>query len=275
MLDDLLARIDAVLVESTPPSPRVSGDTRCGMSRRPRILDLFSCSGGAGEGYRRAGFEVVGIDIRKPTAYPAGKFYVADALAMQQDYVHGCWHENSSRTSLAGMLRDCLGRFDAIHASPPCQYEIAITKGTNADKVSRYQSLIGPVRTMLDKTGLPYVIECGQGTHMRRDVQLCGEMFGLRVIRHRDFELGGWSMEQPPHIKHRGRVKGWRHGVNYEGYYYAVYGRGGGKGTVAEWQQAMGIDWTTDEFELREAIPPAYTEFIGRQLIKQIGRVAA
>lgn len=160
-----------------------------------------------------------------------------------------------------------------LDASPPCQDYIAITKGTNAGR--EYPALLEPTRALLEASGLPYVIECGDGKHLRRDLQLCGEMFGLQVIRHRTFEAGGWTPTQPAHVKHCGRVKGWRHGQFYDGPYFAVYGDGGGKGTVAEWQQAMGIDWTTDRFELREAIPPAYTEFIGGQLIDQIARAAA
>jgi DNA (cytosine-5)-methyltransferase 1 len=205
-------------------------------------------------GYHRSGWDVTGVDRRKPSSYPAGEFIEADALDVLSD----------SRF---------MARFDAVHISPPCQDYIAITAGTNARLT--YPRLLEPARSLLQEIGLPYVIECGDGKHLRRDLQLCGEMFGLRVIRHRTFEVGGWTPAQPAHVKHRGRVKGWRHGVKYDGYYYAVYGDGGGKGTVAEWQEAMGIDWTADRFELREAIPPAYTEFIGAQMLEQIGQVAA
>lgn len=112
-------------------------------------------------------------------------------------------------------------------------------------------------------------------TPRRRDLTLCGEMFGLGVIRHRYFELGGWSMSAPAHKAHRGRVAGWRHGEYFDGPYFAVYGEGGGKGTVAQWQTAMGIDWTDDRRELAEAIPPAYGEFIGNGLIEHLTAVAA
>jgi DNA (cytosine-5)-methyltransferase 1 len=95
-------------------------------------------------------------------------------------------------------------------------------------------------------------------------------MFGLKVIRHRYFELGGWRARPAAHQPHRGRVAGWRHGKFYDGPYFAVYGDGGGKGTVEQWQDALGIDWTSDRRELAEAIPPAYTEFIGRQLIEAL-----
>lgn len=99
---------------------------------------------------------------------------------------------------------------------------------------------------------------------------LDGEMFGLRVIRHRNYELGGWTMAQPHHPKHRGRVAGWRHGVYHDGPYVAVYGDGGGKGSVAEWQEAMGISWTSERKELAEAIPPAHAEAIGSSLLSHL-----
>lgn len=119
---------------------------------------------------------------------------------------------------------------------------------------------------MLEDWGLPYVIENVSGAKLRKDLTLCGEMFGLEVIRHRYFELGNWVMPQPKHIPHRGRVQGYRHGEWFDGPYFAVYGDGGGKGSVADWQRAMGIDWTADKHELAEAIPPAYTQFIARRL---------
>jgi hypothetical protein len=77
-------------------------------------------------------------------------------------------------------------------------------------------------------------------------------------------------MPEPEHKPHRGRVAGWRHGEYFDGPYFAVYGLGGGKGTVAQWQTAMGIDWTTERHEIAEAIPPAYTEFIGAGLIDNL-----
>jgi hypothetical protein len=100
-------------------------------------------------------------------------------------------------------------------------------------------------------------------------------MFGLGVIRHRYFELGRWSAAQPAHVKHRGRVAGWRHGEYFDGPYFAVYGSGGGKGTVKQWQEAMGIDWTDDRREIAEAIPPAMTNYIGAQLIAHLQEQAA
>jgi hypothetical protein len=214
---------------------------------RPRLLDLFC---GAGMGYHLAGFDVIGVDINPQPDYPF-RFIQADALEFLE-------HRRS---------------FDAVHASPPCQASSALTKGTN--KGREYVQLIPQVREILAATGLPTVIENVQGAEVRRDVTLCGEMFGLDVIRHRYFEVDGFSIMQPEHIAHRGRVRGWRHGTYYDGPYLAVYGEGGGKGSVAEWQAAMGIDWTDDRKAIAEAIPPDYTEYLGLHLLDQLGEVAA
>lgn len=215
--------------------------------RRPKLLDLFCCAGGAGMGYHRAGFDVVGVDIEQRDNYPF-EFHRADAIEFVT--LHG--HE-----------------FDAIHGSPPCQSQTALTKGTN--KGREYPNLIPATREAFSRFDVPTVIENVQGSEVRRDLTLCGEMFGLGVIRHRYFEVSGVSIAQPPHVKHRGRVAGYRHGEWFDGPYFAVYGEGGGKGTVAEWQAAMGIDWTDVRKEIAEAIPPAYTEWIGGQLMSVIG----
>lgn len=207
-----------------------------------RLLDLYCCAGGASVGYHRAGFdEIVGVDIAKQKNYPFD-FVQADAI----DYLAHHWHE-----------------FDFIHASPPCQSSCALTKGTNAGKFE-YVDLIAETRDALEATGKPYCIENVQQAEVRRDLTLCGEMFGLAVIRHRWFELN-WPIVQPEHIKHRGRVAGLRHGVWYEGPYFAVYGRGGGKGTPKQWQDAMDIQWTHLQRELAEMLPPAYCQYIGEQ----------
>jgi hypothetical protein len=217
---------------------------------RPRLLDLFAGAGGAGVGYARAGFEVVGVDIAPQLDYPY-TCVVTNAL----DYLAEHWRH-----------------FDAIHASPPCQASTALTKGTN--KGREYVQLIPETRRLLRATGLPTIIENVQGSDLRRDLTLCGEMFGLGVIRHRYFETS-FPVVQRPHKPHRGRVRGWRHGTYYDGPYLAVYGDGGGKGSVAEWQAAMGIDWTDDRKAIAEAIPPAYTEHIGTQLLAHLESEAA
>jgi len=204
-------------------------------------------------GYHRAGFDVVGWDIEKIDDYPFDQV-VGDIHSITPDY---------------------LRRFAAVHISPPCQSQTALTKGTN--KGREYQNLIPLARMIAQRShlvrerGIPTIIENVQGSELRRDLMLCGEMFGLSVIRHRYFEFHNWiGASQPEHIKHRGRVAGMRHGIWYEGPYFAVYGEGGGKGSIEQWQKAMGIDWTADRKNLAEAIPPAYTEYIGRQLMEQL-----
>lgn len=222
---------------------------------KPRILDLFCCAGGAAVGYRRAGFEVVGVDIAERSNYPF-RLHVADALTYLSD-----WR--------AHILAWC----DAVHASPPCQSKCALTVGTNEAMGwgGEHVDLVAPTRRALLDLGLPYVIEQPNGrAQIRKDVRLCGEQFGLGVLRHRNFELGGWSMPNPRHVKHRGYVRGWRHGVYRDGPYLAAYGAGGGKASVPEMQKAMGIDWTDVREELTEAIPPAYTEHIGRRLLEHL-----
>jgi DNA (cytosine-5)-methyltransferase 1 len=220
---------------------------------KPRLLDLFAGAGGAAVGYHRAGFDVVGVDINPQPNYPF-PFVHGDALDVLAD-VEFC------------------RQFDVIHASPPCQSSSALTKGTNRGRV--YPDLIPATRALLQATGLPYVIENVQGSAVRRDLTLCGEMFGLAVIRHRYFEVEGLAVIQPAHVKHRGRVAGMRHGEWFQGPYFAVYGDGGGKGSVAQWREAMGIDWTWDRKEIAEAIPPAYTEYVGEQLLAHLAVVAA
>lgn len=216
-----------------------------------KLLDLFCGAGGAGMGYSRAGFDVTGVDINPMPDYPF-KFIQDDALT----YLAAHGHE-----------------YDAIHASPPCQASSALTKGTNKGK--EYLNLIPATRSLLALTGKPTIIENVQGSDLRRDLTLCGEMFGLGVIRHRYFEVDGWQAFQTPHKPHRGRVRGWRHGKWFDGPYFAVYGDGGGKGTVAQWQESMDMRWTNNRKSIAEAIPKAYTRFIGGQLLQQLESAAA
>ncbi|MFJ1644948.1 DNA methylase [Streptomyces sp. NPDC088258] len=228
---------------------------------RPLLLDLFCCAGGAGMGYHRAGFEVTGVDIADRPTYP---FTVVRADALEH---------------LAALIAsEDIARYAAVHASPPCQAGCALTVGTNAARGwgRTHVQLIPELRTLLDATGLPYVIEQPNGrAPVRRDLSLCGEAFGLGVLRHRVFELGGWTVPQPAHPKHRGYVRGYRHGVYRDGPYVAAYGSGGGKASVPEMQTAMGITWTDVREELTEAIPPAYTQFIGTGLLAQLGTAVA
>ncbi|WP_438306583.1 DNA methylase (plasmid) [Streptomyces sp. HUAS TT11] len=214
--------------------------------KRPRVLDLFCCAGGAAMGYHLAGFEVVGVDIQPRPNYPF-RFIQGDAL---------------------DAMREMCQEFHLVHASPPCQRHTALTKGTNRGR--EYADFLDEMRELCLWYGVDWVIENVPGAPMRADLNLCGEMFDLGVIRHRQFEIG-WigspPARQPVHRRHRGPVRGWRHGVYRDGPYIAAYGKGGGKGNVAEMQQAMGITWTSVHEELTEAIPPAYTAYIGREFL--------
>ncbi|MFI5862116.1 DNA methylase [Streptomyces sp. NPDC051546] len=219
------------------------------MTRGPRVLDLFSCAGGAAVGYHRAGFAVDGCDIAERPRYPFA-YHQGDAL------------EYLARLTSTGAIEE----YALVHASPPCQAGCGLTVGTNQSQGwgSTHTDLVTPTRDLLDASGLPYVIEQPNGrAAIRKDLTLCGEMFGLGVLRHRNFELGRWSTAKPTHPRHRGYVRGHRHGVHREGPYVAAYGKGGGKASVPEMQHAMGITWTDVHTELTEAIPPAYTQWIG------------
>jgi DNA (cytosine-5)-methyltransferase 1 len=199
-------------------------------------------------GYHRAGFEVVGVDIRPQPNYPF-QFIQDDAI----DFIgHNVWR--------------VMG-FDAIHASPPCQaYSWAAKRWTEIERAD----LVGITRTMLQATRKPYVIENVPGAPLVNPFRLCGEMFGLNVIRHRNFETN-FPVLVPEHKHHRKPIQRLaRDGSGrtvQRSSYCTVAGHGGESDSfkLEDWQAAMGMDWTTKE-ELTEAIPPAYTRFIGEQL---------
>lgn len=211
---------------------------------KPRLLDLFCGGGGASLGYAEAGFEVIGVDLHQQDEYPF-EFVRADAIEYAMRNAH---------------------LFDAVHASPPCQSQTALTKGTNRGR--EYVDLIPQTRDVLSRLDVPTVIENVQGSSLRRDLILCGEMFALDVIRHRYFEIENALVAPLKHLSHRGRVSGYRHGEFFDGPYFAVYGKGGGKGSVSQWQNAMRIEHISDRKTLAEAIPPAYTRYIGQQIIE-------
>lgn len=217
-----------------------------------RLLDLCCGLGGASVGYVRAGFEVLGVDVNPQPDYPFD-FWQTDALTLNPSWI--------------------AANFDAVHASWPCQAYTALAAGTNAHFGDKYPKLTEPGRKLMQATGLPYVIE---NPAARPDVVLCGTTLGLSVIRHRNFELGGWTMPQPKHTPHAGRVRGWRHGTYSDGVWpdgrivVAVYGKGGGKATLPEAKAALGIDWSDDYDQLKEAIPPAMTFVIGQALLAHL-----
>jgi DNA (cytosine-5)-methyltransferase 1 len=212
--------------------------------KRPRLLDLFCGAGGAAMGYHRAGFDLVGVDVAPQPHYPF-EVVQADALSFPLD------------------------AFVAIHASPPCQ---AFTAYRRTGNVGEYPDLIASVRDLLEATGLPYVIENVAGAPLRDPLMLCGSMFDLDVQRHRYFE-SNVPLEPPAWpCRHRiwapDRFPGGRSvertGAS-TGLVRACVEVGSWDIPLATQQAAMGIDWMRLE-ELSEAIPPAYTEWIGCQL---------
>lgn len=219
--------------------------------RRPRLLDLF-CGGGAAMGYHRAGFDVVGVDLTPQREYPFD-FHLANALTFDLD------------------------GFDAVHASPPCKFATVARHGGR-----RQQPLFDPHDDLLTPTlnrfrnelnGIPWVIENVPGAPMPDPIVLCGSMFPetFTIRRHRLF-ISNVTIPAPPcqHAK-QGPIVG-------------VYGSGGadsnranrpgsGGGTKvagADAAKALGIDWTVDQSRLAQAIPPAYTEHIGKALREAI-----
>lgn len=223
-------------------SPKTGNSAR---KRKRRLLDLFCCAGGAGVGYSEAGFEVVGVDISPQPNYPL-PFIQADVLKLDRKFIT---------------------LFDAVHASPPCQsYSDLAKRNRNADAWPR---LVEPVREMLFRSGLPYVIENVDGAPLIAPAVLCGTMFkGLRVIRHRLFEAN-FPILTPKHGTHP-KVHTFDKRKSHYGKTHDmrdfVQVTGGGNCTVVAARDAMGINWMTKN-ELNEAIPPAYTRFIGKQLL--------
>jgi len=214
---------------------------------RPKLLDLFCGAGGCSVGYHRAGFDVTGVDARPQPSYPFA-FVQADALAYLGE--HG-------------------REYDAVHASPPCQ-RYSITRRIHGNGET-HPDLLEPTRAALVSNGRPWIIENVPGAPVRFPVLLCGLMFGLRVFRHRLFE-SSVLLFCPPHPEHpTGNCTG--AGVGYstgkEGY-VCVAGNNFNRQAGAA---AMGIDWMRTRQELAQAIPPAYTEYLGRQLMRAMRRV--
>lgn len=221
---------------------------------RPRLLDLFCGAGGAAMGYHRAGFDVVGVDIAPQPRYPF-EFIRYDAL--------DAWEWASA------------WGFSAVHASPPCQ-----ARSTQTADRSRHLWLVPAARELLEATGLPYVIENVEGARaeLHDPVRLCGSSFGLDLRRHRYFETN-WPLVAPPcnHAWQTPRFRSLDMSMVRAGRLASVVGVHGHinyPGEADLRQAAMGIDWMTNA-ELAEAIPPAYTAFIGRQLAGYLRAKAA
>jgi hypothetical protein len=241
--------------------------TEITMNGKPIVLDICCRMGGATVGYQRAGFYVIGVDIEPQSGYPGDSFVKADGIEILRSLI-------VDPTLLSG------ARPALIHQSWPCQEGNAATIGTNASRGwgGQHEQFIPRARELSDRIGIPYVIEQPASSRkglIRRDLTLCMDTFKGTlpppwVQKHRSFELNGFTVPQPKHVPHKGYVRGWRHGVLREGRlapYVAGYGKGGGKATAGELRHAMGIDWMTDRFDLCEAIPPAYAQYIGSHFL--------
>jgi DNA (cytosine-5)-methyltransferase 1 len=225
--------------------------------RKPRLLDLFCGAGGAAVGYHRAGFDVVGVDIKPQPNYPF-KFIQADAV----QFLHNM--ELFKLTGYGSALHDAR-RFDAIHASPPCQSFTAYRrKGHGVG--DGYPNHIVTTRMLLQQVGLPYVIENVPGAPLHDPIVLCGSSFGLDVRRHRLFESNAQLVAKP--CDHSWQTPRFPPATNRTNLRRTVE-VGVWRIPLAVQQEAMSVDWMTLP-ELSEAIPPAYTEWIGRQLIDEL-----
>jgi DNA (cytosine-5)-methyltransferase 1 len=228
-------------------------------------LDLFCGAGGAAVGYHQAGFsEIVGVDIEPQPNYPF-QFVQMDV----NDMLIWNWFQ-----------------YDLIHASPPCQaYSVLRRANPQAENVD----LVAPTRGLLEGSGKPWVIENVPGAPLDYSVTLCGSMFGLGAMsgdgekaehayrqlrRHRLFETS-FALLQPS-CAHRGEAIGVYGGGPTGRYTFENgarkdrYGRRGGyQGTIAEKRLAMGMEWVNGS-EINQAIPPAYSKFIGEQFLAQV-----
>lgn len=216
-----------------------------------KLLDLFCGGGGAGMGYALAGFDVTGVDWKPQPGYPF-RFIQGDAMEYAASHSH---------------------EYDVIHASPPCQgYSKAVTHSDSRwvgySRGKAEPLLIEPLRCLLQ--GQRHIIENVEGarSHMREPIVLCGAMFDAYPRRHRLFEAN-WPLSQPAHPKCRGRDKAYAlaHGIDYRD--MAVAGKSRRSGSIDTWRKLMGMDWTgLRASDIAEAIPPRYTEWIGRRLME-------
>jgi DNA (cytosine-5)-methyltransferase 1 len=220
---------------------------------RPRLLDLFCGAGGAAMGYHRAGFDVIGVDLKPQPRFPF-TFWEGDALT---------WP---------------LEGYDVIHASPPCQDGLHGLKAVNRllGRAYDHPNLLIPTRERLRAAGVPYVIEQPeQGAKLLAPVRLCGSSFGLPIRRHRQFEsnvlLMGLQCEHDQQTEKKYWTSWMPGGKRTMAAVVQVYGQAADRHL---WAEAMGIDWMTHD-ELSQAIPPSYTEYLGRQLMAHITKQAA
>jgi DNA (cytosine-5)-methyltransferase 1 len=206
----------------------------------PRVLDLFCGAGGASMGYAKAGYEVVGMDIKHGKRYPF-EYIRRDVMTLRPEDLEG---------------------FDLIHASPPCQtYSVTKHLRVAQGKSTSKQDLLAQVRSLLVVSDIPYVIENVKGAPLIDPVQLCGSAFGLKVRRHRLFESSMPLKGTECHHSQQGKPVGIYGSMRDE-----IPGGGHTAKTMPEAHEAMGINWMIWG-ELVEAIPPAYTHYIGQQIM--------
>lgn len=236
------------------------------MTQKPKALDLFCSAGGATKGLQRAGFYVVGVDIKPQPRYCGDEFHQVDWLCFM-DFTRN--------------VGEIAYRYDLIWASPPCQhYCLLAHKNGNANE---HPDLIGAVRERLIATARPYVIENVMGARpwLRDPVKLCGTMFDLgipeaQLWRHRLFECS-FPLSVPMKCLHRGSPMGVYGGGGDNRRFGVLTVTGHSDGTrkrgnlqqykVGQRRAGMGIDWMTNA-ELSQAIPPAYSEFIAKQFLQ-------
>lgn len=211
-------------------------------AQRPTLLDAFCCGGGATHGYQEAGFYVVGVDIKPQPRYCGDEFYQGDAV----EFIRARGRE-----------------FDAVHASPPCQ------RYSKAQRIQGRQhvDLIMPTRLALGVIQRPWVIENVPGAPLRNPVELCGAMFGLRTYRHRWFETGGgFAFDSPGlHPEHVSPNAKMGRPVKSGEFMHIV----GNFSDAPLAREIMGMPWASRDL-LREAIPPAYTKYIGNVLLNSL-----
>lgn len=219
---------------------------------RPLLLDLFCGAGGAARGYHDAGFDVVGVDIDPQPHYPY-QFFQEDALEF---------------------LTDTGWQFDAIHASPPCQDHSTVTgRDRKANGLKGTGWMLEATVSLLREIGLPYVVENVETAEFPGDVhrvRLCGSSFGLDLRRHRWFATNVAILEPPcAHHWQQPRFRSLDSKAAGLASVVGVHGHINYAGERELRQRAMGIDWMTDA-ELAQAIPPAYSRFIGEHLLAAI-----
>lgn len=247
---------------------------------RPKMLDLYSCAGGAGMGYHFAGFEVYSVDIAPQPRNPF-PFHQGDCLQVLIDLLLGEVLEFNNGESLF------LSDFYAIHASPPCQaYSVTKSKGSHlrAKSGRTHPELVEPTRDLLEETGHPWIMENVVGPPLQDPIVLCGTQFNLvaddvdgvplRLLRHRLFESNE-PLQAPPHVPHQADRSRKTASVFGSGGTYTPAQRdsrhrsGGYVPHISVIKELMGIDWMRTRYELSQSIPPAYTEYLGRQLLKE------